>query len=379
MIRPGSTADKIATTVFRLLCGGAWFAYCLVETAPVMFSQLSQWHQARSYVAVAASVRDSGLAYHFRGRDYTGGKPGPSEISELGEMPARPGNRRPVLPAPLRQAQAADEQVIVWVDPQQPSRAMYERNFPWDPFFFMLGLTTLFGGGGLAIIGSIWFVWRAKPTPAPMPALRKPMAPTGLTPLNMTLVAIFGNMLSWWVVSSILPQAYDMQHYWAYLLAIFPLLGLWLAWLAGARWHARWRIGQLRLEVLAPAPGACTLQGCIHFHPPFASRLNARDASHPVMLVLRLRETRGVEGDTDESILWEGCVQTALLARGATQLAINVAIPADLPLPSTLCPVRLDWSLEVQALGSAIEFPLPEAGHEHAPIAAWSQAREAYV
>lgn len=371
-------SDRLGRTLFLLIFAISFSWFGMSNCVPAMAEMVGQWYQARSYVAVPAFVRSTELkinsgetdtesvqasfAYRYQNRDYVSHQVSSSTLSDNFDSYHRTVHKR------LRLAQAAGEQLTIWVDPAHPEQALYDRAFRWTPALFMLPFAVLFPAIGLGAWWWIWFEWWGKRDAGRTPGsreLRPQSRPGRLAPLTMTLFAFFWNMVSWPGAMLFFAQARDGRSYWGYLALLFPLVGLGMVWLASSMWRTRWRIGKPMLELLqAPAGDRYPLRGRIHFAPALGARMNAAQLTHPVRIVVKLLQTVGSGDDATESTLWERCVLETSLARGATAVDFNVEPPAEAPPPSTSRSVRLEWMLELQTLGTEVSFDLPEAGRK---------------
>ena len=378
MEKNNSISARIGGTLFLLVfaIGFSWFG--MANGVPPLAKQVGRWYQARSYVAVPASVQSSELktqageantesvqasfAYRYRDIDYVSHRVSSSTSSDNFDSYHRTVQER------LRQAQSAGEQVTIWVDPAHPEHALYDRAFRWKPALFMLPFAVLFPAIGLGAWWAIWFVWWGKLDAgrASGPnALRAQSRPGRFVPLVMTLFAFFWNMASWPIATLFVGQALEGGSYWTYLVLLFPLVGLGMVWVACGMWRTRWRIGKPMFELLPAAFGdQDALRGRIHFAPGLGIRLDTSQLMHPVRISVKFQQIVSSGDDSTESTLWEQCVLETALARGSLAVDFSVALPDKVPPHDTSPSTQVAWRLELQTLGAEIGFDLPEAGRK---------------
>ena len=366
--KSGGTAVLLAFAV--IFC---WFG--LAHGAPALFGMVERWHQARSYVAMPASVLSvrlkintgesptesvqASFAYRYGDRDYVSDKVSSNILSDDFDSYHR------TIHARLLEAKEARQPVTIWVDPAHPANALYDRSFRWAQAVFMLPFAVLFPAVGFGAWWGIWSVWWGKRDAGrhfKPGELKHPSFADRTAPFAVTFAAFFWNMICWPKAILLALQVPPARGFASYLIILFLLIGLGLAYGAAVMWRERWRIGKPMLELLQVPDGHhSTLGGRIHFSPALGTRLNPALQIHPVRITVKLQETTGTGDDATVSTLWENCALDTTLAHGAAGVNFNLELPCEMPSPSTLKSARRKWILELRALGTETDFDLPEA------------------
>ena len=126
-----------------------------VVTSWILATSIYDGVRAKDWVRVKATVvshspGNVGYAYTFAGRNYTGDRMGPSVMSNS-EDEAQDLN------AKLAAAHSERKPVTVFVNPDNPSESMADREIHWGSMLFLVPFAFGFGGVGL---GALWALTR---------------------------------------------------------------------------------------------------------------------------------------------------------------------------------------------------------------------------
>jgi hypothetical protein len=381
MRKPENITGKFAATLFALLfailfpIGGTFGGI-----VPV-YKQLSGWWQARSFVPIQAAVinatlqthRDEGTTYQsiaqfkyrYDGRDYVS-----STIGFGGGGSDNIGSYQQDIYQKLKKARDFAMPVELWVNPNQPGQAVYDRSIRWQLLIFSIPFAVLFPLVGIGAWWAIWRIWRGSNETKIFENDAVMFKGAGSVEIQgnaggwigLALAALFWNVLSWPL--TIFPIIAAIQnHKWvALLLLLFPLVGIGLAIAAIRVWRAQRRIGKPVLILKQSAvPGHDPLQAAIRFEPALGERLNSSILSIPVSITIQCvdEDTRGE--DTTSKVLWDSRVMQATIMRGTHTLDFQAELPAKMPastIPRTQS-VRIYWQVVLEACGGQIKFEIP--------------------
>ena len=267
------------------------------------------------------------------------------------------------------------ETVTLWVDPQHPDQALYDRSILW------LAIIILFPFAFACPIAAVWLIvyvaslWRDRPSPGNLSDLTADTAFAGSTnwlaiPAESHKLArsIFSFLLYISLVWSIAPYAWIHLNSVSgaivrFFVIIWCTVGLaFLSQIAKA-WKAKQRLGDLYL-LIAPQERQDTksLQGQIKFIPLLASKLESSSATFGVRVRLEYMAwfiERNVRTITS---LWQSKELDLVAPHGAQSLNFDF----DFPEKVVLSPYDRDkyfeyfWKIRVEISGSLAEFKLPE-------------------
>lgn len=375
MTIPDNLAGKIFLTLFALLFAVGFTAGGLVAGVMPMYKQLSGWWQASSYVPVPASVVSAKLEshrgksttyravaefrYEYQGRSYSShvldlASGGSDNISDYQEN----------LFQQLQQARNNAAPVTLWVNPQQPGQAVYNRSIRWMMVIFLIPFALLFPAIGLGAWWVIWRIWthrepqfsnESAPGPLLIPGDR-----AGLIALAM--MSAFWNLLSWPIAIVFLAGAHTAPWWVSLLISIFPSIGLVLLFTLWKAWRAQRRIGKPVLALIeAGVPGSFPLQGQIQFDPALGMLLDTSELTHDVSVSVEyVRENRRGK-NTEVTTIWHGQAVQTQLARGAERLNFKMDLPESLPPAATPASslMREYWQVVLETLGGKVNFRIP--------------------
>lgn len=334
---------------------------------------LAEWRAAAGWIQTDATIQTLELerhtdseggttervvctyAYRLEHRDFAGNRVGLSDESDnLSGWHADTYAR-------LKQRFDRGEPVACYVDPDDPTTAILDRELRGALVGFHLVFVLAFGAVGLGLIGgALWASRRGRKrrtlaTQHPdKPWMQNPewaagtiRPSTGRTAVVLWLAAVFWNAVSAMVPAFVIPKAVEEGTYWPLVLLVFPLIGLVLLWAAIRTTLVHRRFGRSRLE-LRTVPGVIggRLRGDLVVVGNLASAPTVQ-----VTLQCKRSVTEGT-GDnrrTTTEVLWSEStsVDTTMLIAGN-----RVAIPVDFQIPYRCPPSDADdikWSLEARA------------------------------
>ena len=276
--------------------------YCAVQ----IVSHTVGWLQARAYVPVPAAVTrvaispsptarrgeflrsvqvEAQFAYRYNDTDYLAER---IAVSEFGD-----GYKRGLYRS-LYAAKTLENPVTLWVDPQAPQRAVFERRF--RPVLLLVMAPMMLGFAALALTGWL-YLWIVVSEKARAPRLR---GPTGratiishektrrfaLAALVINLFAIPNSLLAMETSQRFAERA-NGDAYIALALGLGLLLRL--GWIR----YAERGLGKtvLKLQIRHDEHGGALLQGRITFDPPLGDGVGANPARQQVTITLRCQDS----------------------------------------------------------------------------------------
>ncbi len=290
--------------VFAIPFGGvgAFATWAIGKTA------LEAW-QARDWVRVKATVEQATLeesrgskggatyraegsyAYVFQGVRHTGSRLG---IGAMGGSDNIDDWHHEVN-GRLEEARSSGRPITVWVDPDEPSRAVFDRDIRWKQLLFLVPFSLAFGGVGVGALVAGIAVLRggdaaaAKPKPAAKASPRREGEAQHSQggPMFFWIFAFFWNALSFPIALLAVPAIIADRNWPGLLVLLFPLVGLGLLWAAIA---ATWQAWKSRGTEAAPAatarsvPGKFAAQAARAMFDP-GLRPGARVATEPAVAI----------------------------------------------------------------------------------------------
>lgn len=375
---PGRQRGSVLGVLFALvfiaagLAAGAFFAWGLVD-----------WFAARSWQPVEArllsvdlatvSDTDGGTtdrveaeyAYSFDGRRYVGDRVGlHTGADNIGDWHQRTHAR-------LDRALNASEPVTAWVDPDDPGRAVLDRNARWGLLAFGMIFPVVFGGVGVLVL---WLLVRGRRETRERERLgdAEPDRPwlwedrwrsTELrSRASTTTMCIAIGFAGLWNLISlpvlfIVPGEVADGNTPALIGLLFPAVGIGLLVWAVREVIRRRRYGDsvLRLDAL-PVP----LGGRLAATLEVPARLTDRDLDVQLACVHRYRTGTGKNRRTREETLWEDkqlVDARSGSAPGSTAARIEMQLPYDQPV-SRARPVsdRIVWQLTAAAAEPGVDY-----------------------
>jgi len=195
----------------------------------VVWRMYDDSRRAEQWVRVKADLDSFGrgrVAYHykFNGTEYRGDRLGANAIGGRDNIDTWQDDMFNML----AEAKTAKKPIMVWVNPENPSESMVDRQMRWKLAFFAIPFALGFGGVG---VGALFMFFRT--LFAPVDASGQPMPVRSSRAggvLGAWVVAFFWNVISFPVVLLVLPDLLAQREYIWLLLLIFPLIGVLLLW-----------------------------------------------------------------------------------------------------------------------------------------------------
>lgn len=281
--------------------------------------------------------------YLYNGQRYQGSRIGISEKGDnIGDWQQRTFGEIQKM-RPLR----------VWVNPNNPSESIYDRNLRWEKLGFYMIFVLLFGGFGG---GMGWFALRkAEEIDDSVPLWQGTTAWRDnqiRSSAKASLWVMWGFAFFWNLLS--LPILFIFPKEWAkgnHLIAIgllFPLIGLWLI-IHAINKRREWRHFGPALLRLDPFPGS--IGGDVGGTIDISRRLPSDAVIEVVLSCVHVNERRsGSDRETDRTIVWQDrqSVHSEPRAKGSV-IKFCFAVPEALPLSSKMeLPSYHEWRVELQ-------------------------------
>lgn len=334
-----------------------------------VFPSLYQWQQMKAWPQVEARLFDAGLStnrgddsdtykayarysYRFQMQDYT------SERVAIMGGSDNIGDFQQDLAQQLELAHRTGRPVPAWVNPENPSDAVLNRELRWNMLGFKMIFVLVFGGVG---IGLMVFTLKAKvgatnhPESASKPWLAQQewASPEVTCNTKGSLWLIWGFALIWNLISLpaslAIPEELSAGNNLILIVLLFPLAGIYLLFWAINTTLSWRRFGQLRL-MLDPYPGSLGGQVGGTIEVPIAYNPQQR---FPVNLqcVRSYVTGSGKNRSRHEALIWQGSglAHTQPNATGGTRLAVCFDVPVNLPASETASDDYRFWRLELNA------------------------------
>ena len=336
---------RILVSLFALpfFSVGVWMLWSISST-------LYEAQQMRGWVPVEATVLSAGYTtntgdsatweayaeytYSYGGAHYTANRVNISGGADnIGDYQRDTGNR-------LSRAQSRGEAITVYVDPDDHSRAIIDRNIRWALIGFKSIFLFVFGGVGLGLLIAAWRAPPEKDASSPeyqsSPWLLNEewQTPTIRSSSKLTMWAAWGFAAFWNLISAVTPflayrEVVEKQNYIALVALLFPLVGIGLiAW--AIRRTLEWRRFGPAPVTLDPFPGSIGghVGGTIDLNLPF-------DASTRFELTLtnvhHYVSGSGKNRSRKEKALWQDIqIGHAELGSKGTKLTFRFDVPEGL-------------------------------------------------
>lgn len=351
--------------LFALPFAGVGIGLLLFSIIPNLY----EWQQMKSWPQVQAQLLEASLSvnrgddsdtyqatarytYRYQMLDYT------SERVAIMDGSDNIGRFQQDLAHQLQQAQRHQRSVPAWVNPNDPSDAVLNRELRWSMLGFKLIFVLVFGGIG---IGLMIFTLTAKTGATDHPeSVSKPWlgqqewASREVTCNGKSgLWFIWGFALIWNLVS--LPATFaisgelDKGNLLILIALLFPLVGIYLLVWAIKSTRSWRRFGQLHL-LLDPYPGS--LGGHVGGTLTLPLAYNSQQRFPVSLQCVRSYETgSGKNRRRHETIIWQsnGLAHSKPAPAGGTLLAICFDVPAELPASETYSNDYRFWRLNLNA------------------------------
>lgn len=292
--------------VFALVFGaGGYFGVA------TLIGQLREWRAMQSWQSTSATVLEARLQtshgddsttyeattryrYVVDGRKHHGTRVGISSGSD------NVGSWQNDRHAQLAAAQRSGQPITIWFDTANPKRSIVDRTLRWPMIVFMIPFATLFP---MVSLGALWMFFRilrkpsvesAAPEPAKNPAVIESNAGSELR--KLWLFATFWGLIAFPLAFLFISESFGRSWIWVFV-AIFPLIGLWLIWLALSRTLRLWLHGEI---TLALQPSQPRLGEALALHMTFSK--SPTPGEYAISLLCEQVDTRGE--DTSYTEVW---------------------------------------------------------------------------
>jgi hypothetical protein len=389
MIKTKRISNKLGASLFALVFvigfgAGGWFG----GVWP-MAQQLHGWWRAGDLVAVQARIDklelreiraedgpvysvDAEFVYQYDGKTYRS-----KRISIGGDNSDGYNGYNRKTHASLLQARSNDQSVTLWMDPQQPAFAVYDRQTHLNSIIFLIPFATLFPAVSLGALWALWAIW-FKPDEEETSGefeefrgngsqtLSGSSAPLELQPESsgagaMTVFAVFWNLLCMPIATIVYMQKNSNGFLIAFI-TVFVIVGLVMIWSAFQMRFLRRRIGDPVL-ILAQQPyaGIEDLPLRLRFDPALGLRMSTASTHYPVQAEVLCEHEDRRGDDTTTKTLWSQELGTKQVVHGAQSLDFNISLPADMPASGTQDhkDVEVIWKFKLKALDAELIFKLP--------------------
>lgn len=380
----GKLGSSLFALVFAVLFGvGGW----AVGVYP-MFKQLQGWWRAADLVAVQAHINKLELRehedestswqvlaefeYQYNGQTYRS-----TRINIGGDSSDNIGSYQRDVHAQLRAARNQDQHITLWLDPQEPAYAVYDRQIRYKRLLFLFPFATLFPLISLGAWWALWAIWFKPDKEVADVAAAGAGADAGsaltsghtlsgkleIQPessgAELGFFAIFWSLLTFPLsILAVTDGGSNMR----FLVLLFPLIGVLLLWLSLRLAFLRWRVGETSLFMAQqPCTGVKDLCMRLCFKLPLGQRMQSAGTYYPVKAeVLCVLEDRRGE-DTSSKTLWSQALNSIQILHGAQGMDLKISLPKDMPASGLLDDkdVEVIWKLQIKVLGADIEFVLP--------------------
>lgn len=351
--------------LFSLPFAGVGISFLLFSIIPSLY----EWQQMKTWPQVEAQLQEAGLSvnrgddsdsyqayarytYRYQMQDYAG-----ERVAIMGGSD-NIGDFQQNLAHQLEQARNNQRPVPAWVNPDEPTEAVLNRDMRWSLLGFKLIFALVFGTVGIGLMA--WaLLANTGATDHPESASKPWLAQQEWASSEITcngksgLWFIWGFTLIWNLISLpavvAIPGELNQGNSLILFVLLFPLFGIvMLIWAINAT--RSWRsFGQLRLQ-LDPYPGSLGGQvgGTIELPLPYDSQQR-----FPVNLqCLRSYETgSGKNRSRHENVIWHahGLAHSQPSTQGGTRLRLCFEVPADLPASESHSKDYHFWRLELSA------------------------------
>ena len=360
---------------------GWWRADDLVSVqARIDKLELLQHDAENSTSAVKAE-----FIYEYNGQAYRSRR-----INVGGDSSDNIGSYQHDIHSKLKQAYDSQQSVTLWMDPQAPAFAVYDRQVRMDRILFLLPFAILFPLVGLGSFIALWFIWRTEKTAETSAgnteaslhaeaSLKKQLSEQGWLKLKAN-----SNGSIWLIVFTIcwgggcfltmtdretghLDGRIGMLFLGMFFLAIEMLL----IFFSIRTVFLRWRLGATKLWLAQiPCIGLNDLTARLQFSPELGLNMTNGSAVYPLRLEINCIYIDHSGEDRIATTLWAYTFPRAKLMHGASYYEFTIGIPDAQPPSGSQGHVlkKVSWELRVTILGDTLVFDLPvqAAVHVHA-------------
>ena len=233
----------------------SWKARSWVPVPAVVES--ASLHESSSSDGGDTYRADGSFRYAWNGRSYTGTRLGTSVIGGTDNF----DDWHQEVSSRLKAARAAGQPVTVWVNPENPAEAVYERGIRWAELLFLTPFALAFGGVGVGALVAMVHVLRGKGSETgTQQGLDRALGTAGkggqASARFLWIFAFFWNALSWPIAILVVRDVAASGEWLALIVLLFPLVGILVLWGAIATSWKSFREGRRGIEPPRPAPAA---------------------------------------------------------------------------------------------------------------------------
>jgi hypothetical protein len=342
----GKIGAALVCLAFALPFGGvgAFAAYAI-------FASIHDGVRAQDWVRVRAEVlqKEDTYRYTFKDRTYTSARlgvmpfAGTSDVDDFDDRVA----------SLFAQAREEKRPITVYVNPDNPSESMVDRQIRWMLLVFFVPFALAFGGVG---VGALWAFARIVRGPARktskvrmVEAAAGSAQPSGLA--FLWIFALLWNSIAFPIAALALPDIVRREEWIGLLVLLFPLVGIGILWAAIHSTIGRLRRGRATIELHTREP---RVGGPVEGHVAFSGSVREGDV-FAVGLACKRRFDDGDDATTTSH--WNRIVDAKAIAVGG-----NVRVPFRFEIPRGLPPssregndgarVTHRWHVEVSPAGS---------------------------
>ena len=349
--------SKLGTAVFCLLFAipfggvGAGAMYAIAGT-------IRDGIAARDWVRVRAEVLDHGggrvlYRYSFNDKSYTGDRLGSNVLGGTDNV----DSWHDEMESMLSSAKAEGKPVSVFVNPDNPSESMVDREIRWKLMVFFLPFALAFGGVGL---GAFYVMVKTFMGDSPIgqrePVVQAMTYRKGVDSDQKAMViglwffAFFWNAISIPIALLFIPEAIANGEWLALLVGIFPLVGVLLLW--GAI-QGTWNFVRRGGATLVLDDGNPRVGGVVSGHIGFPRGITAGQAFRVAIVCNR--------GNTDDDGAAWGKFWGKEAEARTTSVGGNVRLPFRFEVPGKIPPTtdtnegkgQFAWRVEVTPVSNA--------------------------
>ncbi len=346
--------------ILPLLFVGAALGFLAVGVIPNVYD----WQQMKSWPQVEARLLDAELErgsktyrataryeYRYEGVVYISERVAIMGGSDIGRF-------QETLGYALESALQNQQPVPAWVNPHNPSDAVLNRDMRWPLLILKSVLALIFGGLGIRLVvrqlyPKIGATGHPESVSKPWLGQREwansdVNCDTKKQARFFWGFALLWNMLTWPILVAI-PEELSRGNKLIVLAVIFPLVGIYLVYLAIKSTLSWRRFGNLRLH-LDPYPGSIGGQVGGSLRVPLA--YDSRHRFNVNLLCLRSQETgNGKHRRRRETGIWQasGLAHNKAAPGGGTLLTLCFDLPPGLPISEPHSDDYHFWRLELKA------------------------------
>ncbi|MFZ6844372.1 ankyrin repeat domain-containing protein [Undibacterium sp. RuTC16W] len=384
-------SSKIGSSLFALVFAISFIAGGIGVGVMPLAKQIMGYWKAQNLVAVQAHIEKLSLdehdgeartyqvkaefSYSYNALDHRS-----QRINIGGDTSDNIGDYQRDIYRELQRAKDQEQSVTLWVDPDDPDFAVYDRTIRWMRLLFLLPFASLFPAVGIGACWALWLIWRpsAESVNPVIPAVATEFAQHYQVPFSHLIIkpqqsgalalgifAVFWNLLAWPISGVALFSSHIGKNPLVLMVAIFPLVGVVMIVLALKLWLARKRVGKPVLVMArAPQVGMSEWAGSIRFIPPLGERLGwlgTPQSGYPVRIECQCDYEDSSGEDTSTTTLWSCLVSDIQLAHATVQTSFFIDFPVDLPVSGDADGrnKKIIWKLVVKLMGDEVIFLLP--------------------